>query len=74
MGFKLVNGEWLRTHSRKVASVFKRELDHDTEYTQAELLEILATHGHVYTTAEFQEIRAELFRMGVLEGEEGEPE
>ena len=73
MAFKLVNGEWLQTQSRKAASVFKSNLVKGQEYTQEELLAVLAANGQVYSIPEFQEIRVELMTMGVLEGEEDPP-
>lgn len=73
MGFKLVNGQWNRTHARKAASIFKARLVDGTEYTTEELIAVLAAEGLVYSVSEFQQIRQELFSLGVLEGEEDPP-
>ena len=74
MGFKLVTGQWARTHARKAASVFKEQLVAGVEYTQSELIAVLAGEGLVYSQPQFEQIRQELFSMGVLEGEEDPPE
>jgi hypothetical protein len=75
MGFKLVNSEWLNRQTNKAASVFKAELVKGAEYTQQELIDILADEDEVYSVPEFQEIRVELVQRGILEGEEDpEPE
>jgi hypothetical protein len=74
MAFKLVDNEWLKTQTRKAGSIFKANLEKGTEYTQEELLAVLAANGQVYTIPEFQEIRVELKRLGVIEGEEDPPE
>ena len=73
MGFKLVDDQWLRTQTRKAASILKANLEKGTEYTQEELLAVLAENGQVYSTEDFQEIRVELKRHGVIEGDVDQP-
>lgn len=74
MAFKLTDAGWLQGNAPLAANVFKKELEHDVEYTPVELNAILTARGYSYAEPEWNLIRDELVRSGVLVETEDEPE
>ena len=70
MPFKVQDAAWLDYNVTLCKGVLKAHLEKDTYYTTQQLLDILEDHGYTYSIPDFQLIRVELFKLGVLEGEE----
>lgn len=67
MGYKLVDNHWLDKQVALVRSTFIKHLDPDVEYSDAELLALLADHGLVYTSPQIISIRDTLLDLNVIE-------
>ena len=70
MAFQVIDEAWVDHHATIVKGVLMFHVDKDQAYTNNELLAILASQGYVYSVPDFQKIRVELFKRGILEGEE----
>ena len=65
--YKIGSNQWLLAHSNIVSSLFLNHLQNGVEYTPQELLSLLHTHGHNYSSQELVILRNELIKRGVLE-------
>ena len=70
MAFELVEEAWVDHHTTICKGVLMFHCEKGVAYTNAELIEILALQGFVYSVPDFQKIRVELFKRGILIGED----
>lgn len=66
MGFQVTESQWLLTHVNIASSIFRLYLDRREVYTPGELQDLLSQHGHTYSNPDWNEIRQELVRRGIL--------
>jgi hypothetical protein len=70
MAFQVVDESWVDHHATIVKGILMHHCDKDQSYTNPGLIAILSEQGFEYSMADFQKIRAELVKRGILEGED----